>query len=102
MVLVAGLVAELLALFFWLRGLYRNSKADVVAGWILFVVTMGLWLEAVWGNISSLSVPVLIFGAVNLAASFVDRLKSPIISPVRLRFLGVACLILAFVLSLVL
>lgn len=99
--MAASLVVELLALFFWLRGLYRNCKADVVAGWALLLITMWLCLAPA-GHPSGLSVPLGIFAAVSLAVSFDSNLKASIISADRLRLMGVALLFLAFVFSIML
>jgi len=99
---VASLIIEAIAVFFWLRGLYRKCKADVVVGWVLLMIAMGLCLKASWGSLSSLSLPLVIFGAANLTASFVDRQKTSIISADHLRLLGIVCLILAFCSSIML
>ncbi len=99
---VASLIIEAIAVFFWLRGLYRKSKADVVFGWVVLMIAMGLILKASWGSLSSLSLPLAIFGVVNLAASCLDRLKASIISADQLQLLGVVCLILAFLCSIML
>jgi hypothetical protein len=96
------LVVELLALVFWLRGLYRKCKSDLAFGCVLLVIAMGLCLKASSGSLGSLSLPLAIFGVVNLAASFVDRLKSSVISADHLLVLGAACLILAFFCSIML